>query len=104
MSTDNKKNTQPSKNGGIGGMDEFITGNRSQKVVSEPVLTKKGNTKSFAFSMPAEYGQLLDECMLKATNARVNRSLLVRIALDRLAKLPDDEFKEVVMQYIEKDS
>ena len=54
--------------------------------------------------MPAEYGQLLDECMLKATNARVNRSLLVRIALDRLAQLPDDEFKEVVMQYIEKDS
>ena len=44
--------------------------------------------------------QLIDELIVKSQNARVNRSSIVRIALENLASKSPEEIKEIVNQQL----
>lgn len=48
------------------------------------------------FSLNNEVSQLIDELVVKGQNARISRSSIVRIALEHLGSLSNEEIKDLV--------
>ena len=62
--------------------------------------TKEKKFVRCTFSLNDEVSQLIDELIVKSQNARVNRSSIVRIALENLASKSPEEIKEIVSQQL----
>ncbi|MCO8074909.1 hypothetical protein NI470_14740 [Acinetobacter lwoffii] len=62
--------------------------------------TKEKKFVRCTFSLNDEVNQLIDDLIVKSQNARVNRSSIVRIALENLASKSSEEIKEIVNQQI----
>ena len=58
--------------------------------------TKEKKFIRCTFSLNDEVSQLIDELIVKSQNARVNRSSIVRIALESLAEQNLEDFKQLV--------
>jgi len=62
--------------------------------------TKEKKFVRCTFSLNDEVNQLIDDLIVKSQNARVNRSSIVRIALENLASKSSEEIKEIVNQQL----
>lgn len=74
-------------------VDSFISG------ADKRVKTLEISQKKFVrctFSLNQELNELIDDLIVKSNNARVNRSSIVRIALESLAKQNVEDFKKLV--------
>ena len=45
----------------------------------------------------------LDEMVLRARHPKINRSALMRVAMEELEKYPDDKLQEVIANYFKND-
>lgn len=62
--------------------------------------TKEKKFVRCTFSLNDEVNQLIDDLIVKSQNARVNRSSIVRIALENLASKSSEEIKDIVNQQL----
>lgn len=76
-------------------VEVFISG--AEKRVKALELKEKKFIRC-TFSLNNEISQLIDELVVKSQNARVNRSSIVRAALENLASKSTEELKEIVNQ------
>jgi hypothetical protein len=71
----------------------FISG--ADKRVKDLEVSKKKFVRC-TFSLNQELSELIDELITKSNNARVNRSSIVRIALESLAEQNLEDFKQLI--------
>jgi hypothetical protein len=74
-------------------VENFISG--ADKRVKDLEVSQKKFVRC-TFSLNQELSELIDELIIKSNNARVNRSSIVRIALESLAKQNVEDFKQLV--------
>ena len=74
-------------------VDNFISG--ADKRVKDLEVSQKKFVRC-TFSLNQELSELIDELIIKSNNARVNRSSIVRIALESLAEQNLEDFKQLV--------
>lgn len=74
-------------------VEKFISG--AEKRVKDLEVSQKKFVRC-TFSLNQELSELIDELIVKSNNARVNRSSIVRIALESLAKQNVEDFKQLV--------
>ena len=92
--------SKPLHNPSVNDSQIFIKGNA-------PDIKKEGKkkplTKIFSFSLPVTYEEKLDEMVLRARHPKINRSALMRVAMEELEKYPDDKLQEVIANYFKND-
>ena len=74
-------------------VDDFISG--ADKRVKALEVSQKKFVRC-TFSLNEELSQLIDELIIRSNNARVNRSSIVRIALESLAEQTPDELQKLI--------
>ncbi|WP_111895338.1 hypothetical protein [Acinetobacter sp. MB5] len=74
-------------------VENFISG--AEKRVKDLEVSQKKFVRC-TFSLNEELSQLIDDLIVKSNNARVNRSSIVRIALESLAEQTPEEFQELI--------
>ena len=74
-------------------VETFISG-ADKRIKNLEVSHKK--FVRYTFSLNQELSDLIDELIIKSNSARVNRSSIVRIALESLAERNLEEFKQLV--------
>ena len=74
-------------------VDSFISG--AEKRVKNLEVSQKKFVRC-TFSLNEELNQLIDDLIVKSNNARVNRSSIVRMALESLAEQTPEEFQALV--------
>jgi len=74
-------------------LDEFISG------AEKRVKALESSNKRYVrcnFSLNEDIIKLIDELIVKGQNARVNRSSIVRAAIENLSKYSAEELKEIL--------
>lgn len=74
-------------------VESFISG--AEKRVKELEVSQKKFVRC-TFSLNEELSQLIDDLIVKSNNARVNRSSIVRMALESLAEQNPEEFQALI--------
>ncbi|MHA3050573.1 hypothetical protein [Acinetobacter sp. ANC 4639] len=74
-------------------VDSFISG--AEKRVKNLEVSQKRFVRC-TFSLNEELNQLIDDLIVKSNNARVNRSSIVRMALESLAEQTPEEFQALI--------
>ncbi len=74
-------------------VESFISG--AEKRVKDLEVSQKKFVRC-TFSLNEELSQLIDDLIVKSNNARVNRSSIVRIALESLAEHTPEQFQELI--------
>jgi hypothetical protein len=74
-------------------VENFISG--ADKRVKDLEISQKKFVRC-TFSLNQQLSELIDDLIIKSNNARVNRSSIVRIALELLEKQNVEDFKQLV--------
>ena len=77
-------------------VNSFISG--ADKRVKE-LETRERKFIRYTFSLTEEISELIDEMIVRSSNARVNRSTIIKIALQSLAEKSNEELREEIMKY-----
>ena len=86
-----KKKTEPTEEDLK--LDAFISGAEKRVKSLEP-SNKKFMRKTF--SINEDIDQLIDELVVRAQNARISRSSILRIAIESLSECSSEELKEIL--------
>jgi len=74
----------------------FIAG--AEKRIKD-LETRERKFIRYTFSLTEEISELIDEMIVRSSNARVNRSNIVKVALKALAEKNNDELREEIDKY-----
>lgn len=74
----------------------FIAG--AEKRIKD-LETRERKFIRYTFSLTEEISELIDEMIVRSSNARVNRSNIVKVALRALAEKNNDELREKIDKY-----
>ncbi|MDH2528290.1 hypothetical protein QDR63_18705 [Acinetobacter baumannii] len=77
-------------------VNSFISG--AEKRIKD-LETRERKFIRYTFSLTEEISDLIDEMIVRSSNARMNRSNIVKIALKALAEKSNEEIREEIQKY-----